>query len=549
MRLMPRTRWGVAWRGVLALVVVVGCAAGATATAGLLQVANVVQVINVTKAIVSKQITLPKPGDPQTLLLVGVDHRSGEGKGYGNTDTMMLVRVNSSSTTINALSIPRDLAVNVPGYGIEKLNAAYSEHGSNLLIKTLRADVFPDLKINHLLLVDFSSFSNLINAIGCVWAQADRRYYNHSEGPANPTTDYSSIDIEPGYQKMCGGSGSNLGGATSALAFVRFRHNDTDFVRQARQQDFLRWAKENFTADELFSKRTQLEDDFGRDVQSDHSLHTTDGLLELFNLAISANGSGLKSIQFPYTGYENIGGGSYVAFDESQSAAAYQQLMRPTRKPPGGTSTTVTTPTVPTTTSGKGKHKGHKRTHAYVPPASANMVADTGDGTSQAAHLDHPGLPIYYPKYIPSDYAYCFSLTGNCSIGYEVAVSPNAYASAYPRHYSIIGTNGKRYPSYVMTLSYASGGQTDTSYGYFASVQGTTWTGAGHEAGPPILRKPTAIKIVNHKVLYEYSQGGKLTVVAWQKGKAVYWIANTLENNIPNDQMVAMAATFTRAAA
>jgi polyisoprenyl-teichoic acid--peptidoglycan teichoic acid transferase len=547
MHLMPRTRWGVAWRGLVALVVVVGCAAGATATAGLLQVANVVKVIDVSKAIVSKQITLPAPGQPQTLLLIGVDHRYAEGHSAGNTDTMMLVRIDSSSTTINALSIPRDLAVNVPGYGIEKLNAAYSQHGPSLLIQTLKADVFPKLEVNQILLVDFSSFSNLINAIGCVWAQSDRRYYNHSIGPADPTTNYSSIDIQPGYQKMCGGSGSNLGGATSALAFVRFRHNDTDFVRQARQQDFLRWAKENFTADELVSKRNELLDDFARDVQSTHLLHTTDGVIELFNLAINANGSGLKSIAFPFTGYEDIGGGSYVAFDESQSAAAYQKFVTPTNPPPGGTNTTITTPTVPTTTTGKGKgkHKGHRRAHAYVPPAGAKMILDTNDGTSQAAHLGQPGLLIYYPKYIPDDYSYCFSIEGNCNIGYEPA---SAYAASYPRRYSILGTNGKRYPSYVMTLSYGGGGQTDTAYGDFASVQGTTWTGAGHEAGPPILRKPTAEVIVNHKLLYEYSQGGKLTVVAWQTGKAVYWIANTLENTIPKDQMVAMAASFTRAA-
>jgi hypothetical protein len=99
-----------------------------------------------------------------------------------------------------------------------------------------------------------------------------------------------------------------------------------------------------------------------------------------------------------------------------------------------------------------------------------------------------------------------------------------------------------------MTLSYGGGGQTDTGYGDFASVQGTTWTGAGHEAGPPILRKPTAEQIVNHKLLYEYSQGGALTVVAWQTNRAVYWISNNLENTIPNDQMVAMAASFTHAA-
>ena len=94
---------------------VVGCAAGATATAGLLQVQNVVQIIDLHKAITSREIVMPAPGQPQTLLLVGVDHRYGEGHTAGNTDTMMLVRIDDSSTTINALSIPRDLAVNVPG--------------------------------------------------------------------------------------------------------------------------------------------------------------------------------------------------------------------------------------------------------------------------------------------------------------------------------------------------------------------------------------------------------------------------------------------------
>jgi hypothetical protein len=135
-------------------------------------------------------------------------------------------------------------------------------------------------------------------------------------------------------------------------------------------------------------------------------------------------------------------------------------------------------------------------------------------------------------------------LTGNCNIGYEPA---SAYASSYPRHYAIDGLDGKKYPSYVMTLSVGGGGQTDTGEGQFISVQGTTWPGAGHAAGPPILRTPTAIKIVNHRVLYEYSQGGELTVVAWKTNKAVYWISNNLQNMLPKDQMVAMAASLTLA--
>jgi LCP family protein required for cell wall assembly len=529
MRLMPRTRWGVAWRGLVCFVVVVGCAAGATATAGLLKFNSIADVINIQKAIASKELTVPPPGAPQTLLLVGVDHRYHEGHTPGNTDTMMLVRVNDKSSTINMLSIPRDLQVNVPGFGVEKINAAYSEGGPDLLIKTIKADVFPHLKVNQLLLVDFSSFANLINAIGCVYAQVDHRYYNHSIGLADPTTDYSSIDIQPGYQKLCGGSGSNLGGPDTALAFVRFRHNDSDFVRESRQQDFLRWAKQNFSVDRLLSNQTTLLHDFARDVQSTNTLHSTTGLIGLFDLAIHADGSATKSFVFPYG--PSIGTTSNVSFSESAAQATYDRFMTPTAAP-------VKTTPPPTT----GKHRRKARASFRLP---AYMAPDPVDGNSQAVHLGHPGLSVYYPKDIPENFTYCYALIGNCSIGYEPA---SAYADSYPRAYKIEGASGTRYPSYVMTLVYQSGGQSDTATGEYATVQGTTWPGAGHAAGPPILRVPTITKVVNGKTLYEYSQGGHLTVVAWKTHQAVYWISNTLQNDIPNDQMVAMAASFTRAA-
>ncbi|MGH2835700.1 MAG: LCP family protein, partial [Solirubrobacteraceae bacterium] len=287
MRLMPRTRWGVAWRGLLCFLIVVGCAAGATATAGLLQIKQVVNDLNLSTALPTKQLTPPAPGQPETLLLIGVDCRGSDCKNgnVGNTDTMMLVRINDSSATINALSIPRDLGVQIPGVGYGKINSAYSNGGESLLIKTLKADVFPHrhLQVNHVLIVDFARFANLINAIGCVYAQVDHRYYNKNIGTI--ATDYSGIDIQPGYQKLCGGSGNNLGGPNTALAFVRFRHNDNDFVRQARQQDFLRWAKQGFSSGQLLSEKDELLKYFGEDVQTDEHLHTTAEVDELFGLA------------------------------------------------------------------------------------------------------------------------------------------------------------------------------------------------------------------------------------------------------------------------
>jgi polyisoprenyl-teichoic acid--peptidoglycan teichoic acid transferase len=527
--MMPRTRFGVVWRGLVAFIVVVACAAGATATAGLLQLKKVADDFNQTKALANVPTQLPAPGQPETLFLIGADHRYGE-EGVGNTDTMILMRIDDSSSTINVLSVPRDLGVDIPGVGFSKINAAYADGGPKLLVKTLREDVFPGLQVNHILVIDFAGFAQLINQIGCVYTDVDHRYYNYNDGTIS--TDFSSIDIRPGYQKLCGGGGKNLGGANTALAFVRFRHNDSDIVREARQQDFLRWAKQNYSDSQLLANESSLLKTFGKNVQSEHFLHTVAGIDELFNLAINANGSTIKSIPFPYNGSTSSGD---LTFSLGATRHAYNVLMTPTSAPPENTTTTTTPPPPPAT---HGKHKRGKKHRPAPPTVPEGMRADPGDGQSQAGQLGRPGLPVYYPKNVPSDYEYCFTITGDCSEGYDAV----HYVNSYPRRYKIDGSDGKRYPSYVFTLVNGTPGyHGNLGTGNYFTVQGTTWK------NPPILANPTATKFVDGKWLYEYSQGGKLADVAWKTNTAVYWISNTIQNSIPNGQMVAMAASFARA--
>jgi hypothetical protein len=77
--------------------------------------------------------------------------------------------------------------------------------------------------------------------------------------------------------------------------------------------------------------------------------------------------------------------------------------------------------------------------------------------------------------------------------------------------------------------------------GQYYGVQGTTWS------DPPLLASPSQVKTVDGRKLYLYAAGGKLTTVAWHTPTGVYWIANTLTSGIDNQQMVAMAASLTRA--
>ena len=167
--------------------IVIGATAATTAVAGLLQFKQLAADISLTPALPHANVTLPNPGQPQTILIIGSDHRAGEPFKSANTDTMLLVRLNASSQTINVLSIPRDLEVDIPGVGTPRSTSAYSVGGPNLLIKMLRQQVFPGLQVNHIVDINFGGFEDLVNAIGCVYTDVDHRYYNNS-APGRPTT-------------------------------------------------------------------------------------------------------------------------------------------------------------------------------------------------------------------------------------------------------------------------------------------------------------------------------------------------------------------------
>lgn len=541
MRFLPRTRLGVLWRAGIAALLVIGFAAGATAAAGLLQVKQIVGEVDLTPPIRDAGVSLPAPGQPQTFLLIGADHRYGQPGGVGNTDTMLLVRINDSSKTINMLSVPRDLQVQLPagpnGAPVaEKLNAAYSLGGPRLLLQTLKTQVFPGLRVNNILVSSFAGFADLVNQIGCVYLDIDQRYYNFNNG--NPNNDYSAINLQPGYQKLCGGHGSDLGGADTALAFVRFRHTDDDEVRNARQQDFIRWVRDQYSLSYLISHRQSLLTTFFKNTQATSSLHTSDGIIEFGDLLLNADGLELKTIPFPERFGPCGGGGQTPCYVFATSRAAEQQAYRELMTP------TSSVPPVGHVRLGNPAPQLHRRHgHGHGPRggfhAPAGMVADPAAGRAQAAALARPGLPVYYPSLVPGNYQYCSSSATNCNNPYE---PPSAYAGSYPRSYTIDGYGGRRYPAYALTLSLgAPGGLAETGDGQFLAVQGTTWQ------DPPILKEHALLRRVNGKLLHIYSQGGQISTVAWHTHGAVYWIQNNLQRLVPNDQMVTMAATLTRA--
>jgi LCP family protein required for cell wall assembly len=511
--LVPRSRAGMVWRIFAAAVIVVGSCAAAVATAGLLQVDTLITDISVHTGFVSKQVHTPRPGKPETLLLIGSDHRYGTSYRESNTDTMLLIRLNSASSTINVLSIPRDLEVDVPGYGTEKLNAAYSEGSYSLLIKTIRDEVFPGFYPNHVIDTNFQGFSDIVDAIGCVYSDVDHRYYNDTA-----LTGYSSIDIQPGYQKLCGDNQSVSG----ALPFVRFRHTDSDIVRNARQQDFLRWAKDGYSLSKLITNKNRLLHILGKHSTLDRGLQTRDGLINLFDLVAFSDGDTLKQISFPaILPSADVTGPSYVTAQPAAERAAYRRFLAPTRKASKAAA------------SKGGPKAGHVKDVAKSKIDVSGLSSDPADGLAQARALTHPGMPVYYPRLIATDSDYCTVLTANCDDNQEPA---SEYAHSYPRQYLVPlpGTHAK-VPAYRITIVINS------ALGRYYGVQGIEWK------NPPLLNDPTETKVIHGRKLYLYADdGGHLTDVAWHLGRYTYWVANTLDSVIPNHELVGIAASMVR---
>jgi LCP family protein required for cell wall assembly len=201
--------------------------------------------------IAAKRLSVPLPNQAATALVIGYDKRLGvEATEEARSDTIMLIRADPSDSgeSISMLSFPRDLWVDVrcPGRGPfpGAINQAYLTCKEQGVVETVKG--LTGLEINYLVTVNFRGFKLMVEKLGGVWVDVDRRYFNDNSGFE---ADYATINLKPGYQKLKG---------RDALDFVRFRHTDSDMHRTARQQAFVRAVKQRLTASFKPSKSLRL---------------------------------------------------------------------------------------------------------------------------------------------------------------------------------------------------------------------------------------------------------------------------------------------------
>ena len=260
----------------------------------------------------------------------------------------------------------------IPGHGVDKINAAYSLGGPQLDGQTVQQPRSAAFPINHVVNVNFGGFRDAVERLGCVYVDVDRRYFNDNNPPAGGGGDYATIDVEPGYQKLCG---------LDALDYVRFRHLDNDFVRAARQQDFLRQAKAQVGVGRLFVRPRGARCGSSAATRRRTSTPSERDPAPAASWPTRPTKSPIREVRFP-AGIENDTGGSYVTITEDNLQKTVHQFLEVrgssgagARKP-----TTTTPKTSGTSSSSAKKSEGVEAVSASPRSRPGSWRPDAGRG-------------------------------------------------------------------------------------------------------------------------------------------------------------------------
>jgi len=458
----------------------------ATVAAVLLEVKHVADLIGPASLQTAAGVITPaQAGKAETILVVGTDARKLSKDSFDrsdppHSDTLLLIRMDPSKHQTSELSVPRDLrtTITMPDGALTtgKINSAYTYGGVSLAAKTVESTL-PGIQINHIVSVNFAGFQKLIDVIGCVYVYVDRHYLNVNTGSVEDN--FASINIQPGYQRLCG---------ETALDYVRYRHTDSDFVRVARQQDFVRQAKAQIGVEGLLSKEDLLLKALHSAVATD--IHGTAEIFHLFTLAAFSLGRPIRQVEFQSDHNATIGAVSYVVASPGQIRATVSDFLH------GNPPAKLSVPTVAL----------HGATSARTVAALGLTATPAGD--TGLANVASVGLP--FSMYAP---------------GLRVQ---STSAADDVRAYTLRDEGGVKHRAYVISIARGLVGE-------FYGIEGTNWL------NPPILAGPHQSRRIGRRTYGVYLDGSHIRVVSWTAGRAVYWLNNTEDTELTNRQMLAIA--------
>jgi LCP family protein required for cell wall assembly len=271
---------------------------------------------------------------PSLIMLLGTDgDRSAARQDFRRSDSILLVRTDPSRNRMAYLSIPRDLRVDIPGYGTNKINAAFQLGGPALTMKTVRA--LTGLQPNHVVLVDFDDFKEVIDALGGVEIDVPKPILSNRFDCPYATQarceQWQGWRFAKGKQEMDG---------RRALIYSRVRENrldpsENDLTRGERQQAVVEAMTDQITSLGTFLRLPFIGDDLVKPLTTDLSAGQ---LLQLGWTRFRTNDG--RSLHCRLGGEpQSIGGESVLVATEENTAtiSMFTGRSAPQPPPPGTT--------------------------------------------------------------------------------------------------------------------------------------------------------------------------------------------------------------------
>ena len=602
-----RRRWPKVVLGVLGVFVVLGVGIGGFGYWYLQDtVAAITQTSDLEQRAAQEALDAPLPNQPITALVIGADARPGET--VSRSDTMMLVRVDPRNQSIAMLSFPRDLMVDVPGYGVRPINEAYELGQEPLALETIKQ--LTGISVNYLVPVDFRAFQRVVGTFGGVYIPVDRRYFNENDGSA--ANNYADIDLQPGYQLLRG---------PDALSFARYRHTDSDIIRMARQQVFVQefkkrvdaWGAASRVIELISIVRDNLKVLGSNEKEADARMLLDYGRLiagiprdnmvqvRLENVSPSPDIPS-KVVASPEAIQEAVSKFLRPDLDSGEAIADRDVAKDPAKKvekpkyDPATLAVEVRngngTPAAAADAAWQLMQNGWKSaastgdsikqylttTVFYDPATSGTKEAATAIGEAFGAdsevrpldeavisNLEQSGVPVTAPVVVVVGQTYRGDLAPP-----KVPVLPEKEEAQIVRDASRdveMWREAERksgLPLMMPTVLYAGAETRDPLYSSqppyrVYKVAGkkavyVTYSADAYDAvfgvqaiawdDPPILDGPTTERTIKGRTLSLYFNGDKLMRIAWKQDGVTYWLENSLTGRIPNSAMIAMAKSF-----
>jgi polyisoprenyl-teichoic acid--peptidoglycan teichoic acid transferase len=263
------------------------------------------------------------------ILVLGADTGSKSRRGtQGRSDTIVVIRTDPDQHRIALLSIPRDLRVDIPRHGEEKINAAYAFGGPTLAIKTVER--VTGLPINHVVVVDFGTFDDVVDTLGGVTVNVPHPILsNKFECPRHTRAQCARW---PGWRFR---KGEQTMDGHRALIYSRIRENqlnpgESDFTRGERQQAVIQAIADKVTSFGTFVKAPFIGDDLVRPLATDLSAAQ---VLQLGWVKRRTPSSGWLRCRLGGT-VADIGGVSYVIGSEENVSVIAMVTGKTAPQPP-----------------------------------------------------------------------------------------------------------------------------------------------------------------------------------------------------------------------